>query len=122
MTGPIIRTRRAFASLIRAIPIGTVERTASGHFFEKGNMRFFRTHLPHVAYTGPGGTYFVTSEQFTSDGYQAPRRYTIRTQKPDRKIDTVGPFNKYSRAKATHIAQDLAAGVLDQDDVEEELS
>ena len=75
------------------------------HFFEPGTMRFFRSRCPLTAYFGPGGTYFVTSEQFVdSRGVRAPRRYTVRQQMPDGSVDTVGPFNKYGRSGAHGLA------------------
>ena len=47
-------------------------------FFEPSAMRFFRSRVCADVFEGPGGIYFVTSEQFeASDGWRAARRYTV---------------------------------------------
>ena len=78
-----------------------------GHcWFERGTLRFFRSRVGQVAYRGPGGTYFVSSEQFvSSNGWHAPRKYTVRLQQADGSIDTVGEFNTLTRGVAIRRAQ-----------------
>ncbi len=34
------------------------------HFFEPATLRFFRSQIERGVYQGPGGVYFITSEQF----------------------------------------------------------
>ena len=47
----------------------------AGHFFDKGTMSFFKSHVESGIYrTGPRTGYFVTSEQFEDE----PRHYTVR--------------------------------------------
>ena len=73
------------------------------HFFEDGNLRFFRSRIGSSVY---GGRYFITSEQFDAN---SPRLYTIREAKPNGRIDTVGEFQQYaSHAQATRAAKKLA--------------
>ena len=86
---------------------------SGGHWFEPGTLRFFRSRLPQVAYQGPGGTYFVSSEQFRgSNGARAPRAYTVRRFHPETgDVDTVGEFQAYKhRSTADRAARKLALG------------
>jgi len=66
---------------------------AGKYFFTPASMRFFRSRIaPGVI----GGRYFVTSERFVgSDGYTAPREYTVRVANDDGTIDTVGDFGAF---------------------------
>ncbi len=66
------------------------------HFFERSTMRFFNSKVERGVYQGPGGIYFVTSEQFVgSDGHRAPRKYTVRVFDPETGgCSTVGRFNE----------------------------
>jgi hypothetical protein len=68
------------------------------HFFERGTMRFFRSKVERGVYQGPGGIYFVTSEQFVgSNGIADRRKYTVRKFKPETgECCTVGAFNECS--------------------------
>jgi hypothetical protein len=70
------------------------------HWFDRSTMRFFRSHLPKQGYRGPGGVFFVTSEQFVNmqRGDVHPRRYTVRQL-----VD--GDINKASRAEAAAAAK-----------------
>lgn len=82
-----------------------------GHWFDADAARFFRSILPKLAFYGPGGVYFVTSEQFVgSDGVAAPRRYTVRAWHGGR-VDTVGEFNTLSRNRAVSLAEQLSGGL-----------
>ena len=72
------------------------------HWFDPDTMRFFRTRLPRHGYRGPGGTYFVSSEQ----GPLMPREYTVRRLVGLGRIETVGEFCGYkARATATEAAK-----------------
>jgi hypothetical protein len=82
---------------------------AGQHFFERSTMRFFSsTVLPYV-YNGPGGIFFVTSEQFHGSQGSAPRRYTVRQFMPETaEIKTFGPFNKLDKERARKLARTAA--------------
>ena len=88
---------------------------AGYYFFEPGTLRFFRSRIGETVYEGPGGIYFVTSEQFEdSRGRRAPRGYTVRQFFADTgQIETVGPFNAWTRAEANTRARWAAAGNLE---------
>ncbi len=84
-----------------------------GHWFDRGSMQFFATRLPKVAFKGPGGTFFVTSEQFESPRGNGPRNYTVRQFKPSERmqgVDTIGPFNERTQEDCIAEAKRLAAG------------
>lgn len=87
------------------------------HYFERGTMRFFRSRVGQTVYQGPGGIYFVTSEQFVpSSGRPEPRRYSVRKFNPETAdISTAGGhtpgFQRYSTSKgAANAAKVFAAG------------
>lgn len=82
-------------------------RTAGHYYFERSTMRFFNSRVLSRVYEGPGGVYFVTSEQFHgSSGVSKPRRYTVRKFHPDTAdISTFGPFNELSRDRAMRAAR-----------------
>lgn len=91
------------------IGIALVIQRHKDHWFSPSNMRFFGTRLPHYAYQNEatGLSYFVTSE--ASRWANEPRRYSVRVQKPDGSIDTIGEFHSItSRARAHSIARKLA--------------
>ena len=55
----------------------------TGHFFfEKDTLRFFRSRVSDSVYQGPGGVFFVTSEQNHGFGGNYPRLYSVRTFNP----------------------------------------
>lgn len=84
---------------------------AGMHFFDADSKRFFRSRIGSTVYEGPGGVYFVTSEQFEFRGRSAPRKYTVRKfNQDDASIDHVGEFNKLSRREAAKLAKKLARG------------
>ena len=68
---------------------------AGNHFFDKGTMRFFNSHILPTVYKHDGKYRFITSEQFDDN---APRLYTIREWDPSVEfcIDTVGEFQQYA--------------------------
>lgn len=82
------------------------------HFFEAGALRFFRSRIGSRVFSGPGGVFFITSEQFVaSDGWAADRAYTVRQALPSGAIETVGKHQAYrSRSCANRAASRLAAG------------
>ena len=84
-------------SIKRAAPI----------WFSPDTLRFFRSRVGSKVYEGPGGVYFVTSEQ----GPHGPRRWSVRRFLPDKgAVDTVGEFQAYqSLAGAYGAARKLSA-------------
>lgn len=105
------------SATIAHLSIGDVEQlheSAGGYFFSSGAKRFFRSRIGTDTFTGPGGVYFVTSEQFVgSDGYKAPRRYTVRRFDPAEpsSIGMVGKFQAYATgAIARSVAKRAASG------------
>ena len=90
-------------------------KTACPVWFSVSNLQFFRSRVHSRVYNGPGGTYFVSSEQFVPiSGHPSPRRYTVRRFLPAGLrgfIDTVGEFQAYStRTEAHNAAKRLANG------------
>lgn len=83
-----------------------------GHWFEPATLRFFRSRVGDTVYQGPGGVYFVSSEQFVdSRGNADERRFTVRQFDPESgDINTVGEFNKLTRSAAITEAKRLARG------------
>lgn len=53
------------------------------HFFSPDTMRFFRSRIAPKVFEGPGGVYFVTSEQFEFRGELHARKYTVTRFYPD---------------------------------------
>lgn len=84
------------------------------HFFERATMRFFDSRVcPDTLAEGPGGVFFVTSEQFRgSDGVRAARLYTVRHFYPETgDVTTAGTFQKHaSRESAARAAKAMAEG------------
>ena len=114
---------RSTKNPVSTIPMSIVrDEYGSGegrHWFDKSSMRFFRSQLPRNAYRGPGGIFFVSSEQFIGSNGAQPRRYTVRqfiketfvTQDEYKQnssrvdIKTIGEFNVASRDEATRAAK-----------------
>ena len=81
-------------------------RAAGGHFFDRDTMRFFRSRVVPIVYAGPGGVYFVTSEQFDDN---SARKFTVRKFDPATgDVDSVGGYCKFDRAEALSMARILA--------------
>ena len=79
---------------------------AGFHFFDRDSMRFFRSRVIPTVYAGPGGVFFVTSEQFDE---KSTRNFTVRKFDPKTGgVDTLGEFNKSSRADALRAARNAA--------------
>jgi hypothetical protein len=92
--------------------IREADHRAGRYFFSADTMRFFSSRILPTVYQGPGGIFFITSEQFRgSDGVSAPRKYTCRKFTTDPvDIRTVAGFNNMSKKQAQTIASVLAAG------------
>lgn len=84
-TIPFINVRQFYDQMI---PDGT--------WFSPGNIKFFKTKLPKVAYATDAGLLFITSEVNPS----GEKRYSIRQQKVSAEIKTVGPFHFYPTRQA----------------------
>lgn len=75
------------------------------HWWDKDTMKFFATRIESEVFSGPGGIYFVTSEQPP----HGPRMCSVRQFDPvQRKIKTVGEFCSMSKADAKKQARKLA--------------
>lgn len=65
------------------------------YFFSKDTMRFFHSRILPRIYTAPAGAYFITSERMDMDHQ---RLYSLRFADLNGEIDTIGPFNKFSKS------------------------
>ncbi len=86
---------------VRKIPMGPIREANAargGHFFDADTLRFFKSKIARSAYAGPGGTYFVTSEQ----GPDERRAWSVRRFDPNRPrtIETVGQFQGFRTQEA----------------------
>lgn len=95
-------------NVMKAVSMGEVKEfyarnNPDGHWFDKDSMRFFKTKLPRNAYQGNGGVTFITQETNPSD----ETRYTIRRQKHNGAIETVGEFHSYRTREAAMEAMRL---------------
>lgn len=88
--------------------VGDIRRAmdaAGSHWWDADSMRFFGSRVHSTLYHGPGGIYFVTSEEPP----HGPRMYSVRQFHPETvDIDTVGKIP--TRAVAHRMARDAAAG------------
>lgn len=81
-------------------------RAAGSHFFDRGNVRFFNSRTLPSVYSGPGGVFFVTSEQYDD---RSARRFTVRKYNPETAdISSFGEFNKMSQSEAQALARRAA--------------
>ena len=88
-----------------------IARAHGSHWFDAAALRFFRGRVLPTVYEGPGGIFFVSSEQYSD---QTPRRYTVRKFKPeDGDVDTVGAFNELTKLEAVKLARRCAAEVIE---------
>ena len=78
-------------------------------FFSRDTMRHWKSRVESQLYTGPGGQYFVTSEQFEDHG---PRKFSVRSVKDSGcTIRTVGDFHTMlHKDDARDAAKKLAKG------------
>ena len=96
-------TRRWTLAAIRQ-----ADRDADRHWFDRDTLRFFRSRILRTVYQGPGGVYFVSSEQFDD---ASGRYYTVRRFDPtDGSVETFGEFNVLGRASAVTLAKLAASG------------
>ena len=77
------------------------DRTSSGHYFDPGTMRFFKSKVVDYFRGEKNKAYFITSERFDST---TPRLYTIRVVTRKRascfhgykyNIETLGEFQSF---------------------------
>lgn len=87
--------------------IKAANRDAGQFFFSPATLRFFKSRIGRRIHEGPGGVYFVTSEQ-PPDGRRA---YAVRVFDPvTARIGTVAYPCQYPTSAAAHkAARDLAA-------------
>ena len=79
---------------------------AGSHWFDRSTLRFFRSRMLPEVYNGPGGIFFISSEQYSDE---TARLYTVRQFHPkDADITTVGDFNKLSKYQARKLAAECA--------------
>lgn len=104
-------TTTSSTSAVERVPFSQVRAYAETHdreyaekWFSRGAMRFFGTRLPKNAWRGPGGTFFVTSEQPPSGA----RGYTVRMLGPDGRFDTFGGAASHGEHAARTLAHALA--------------
>lgn len=78
---------------------------AGGYWFTPGATQFFKTKY-HVVAQGPGGVFFVTSEQPP----QGVRRWSLRQWNPETcTVSTVGEFMQYRTLGAAEDAAEEAS-------------
>jgi hypothetical protein len=88
---------------------------AGFRFFSTGAMKFFRSRVDRHVYEGPGGVFFVTSEQLEFHESQGPRKWTVHQFRRDGSIDRASEFQQYeslqqARAAASAFAKPAAPG------------
>jgi uncharacterized protein (DUF1330 family) len=95
--------------------IKAANKAAGGHWFDADTLRFFRSQVTPTVYEGPGGVFFVTSEQYASmEGPLHPRRYSLRQFHPETgSVDTVGDFQQYRTSLAARQAARKAAAAAE---------
>ncbi len=94
----------------------TIEEIKQSHaeagycFFSPNHLRFFNTRVLPKVYEGPGGVYFITSEEYVSPDEWAPvRKYTVRQFDPEtRDICIASTYGRMSRSEAVAAASRLA--------------
>lgn len=95
-------------------------REAGFHFFDPASKRFFRSIIGRRIYQGPGGVFFLTSEQFVGSTYTAPRCYSVRRfDAATGDVRTVGEFNVLDRITAARLAKKAATGAIRPRDIDE---
>lgn len=84
---------------MKIIDMHEIEARHKGYWFSPETMRFWRTRLPQTGVELADGTsLFVSSER---DFHGKLRLYTVRRQRVDGSIETVGEFQAYeTRAQA----------------------
>src|SRR5260370_32870790 len=89
--------------------IRRIMNAAGNLWFDADSMRFFGTRLCRAVYHGPGGIYFVTTEQPPHGQRRASVRQFYRDEAGKPQIRTVVPFCGLSRPQAQRAAARLAA-------------
>lgn len=102
-----VRPKTISGRIPKTIPeLKEMSREAGSHFFDRDSMKFFHSRILPNLYTGPGGVFFVTSEQYNDD---SPRGYTVRKYNPAiASIETIGDFNTHTREPALATAKQAA--------------
>ncbi len=93
--------------------------TFGSHWFSPDTMRFFASRVSDNVHTGPGGVFFVSSEQFRASGlYDGPRRYSVRQFKPENahpdaqgSLIDEGPGCVFQQFKSSHGAHNKASSL-----------
>jgi hypothetical protein len=90
--------------------IKRANESAGQEFFSPGAMKFFASRVCPTVHQGPGGIYFVTSEQYKGS-VTLPRKYTVRKFDPDTgRVSSASALQAYSDRKAAqNAAGQLAA-------------
>ena len=86
--------------------IDQIERAnsyAGQHFFGPDERRFFKSRISERTWYG---RIFTTSEK----GPDGIRRYTVRQQRPDGSIDSLGGFQAYETASQARKAAGVESG------------
>ena len=94
--------------------IKQANRDAGQHYFDRSTMRFFDSKVETQVYEGPGGVYFVTSEQFHGSQGSNPRKWTVRQFNPENGhcwTPSEIQFNTMNRLEAKQTAARLAKGI-----------
>lgn len=82
--------------------IRNANAAAGGKWFSPENRRFFRSRICSRVHQGPGGVFFVSSEQLDDN---SPRLYTVRQAiNGGARIKTAGDFQAYASRRAAHNA------------------
>ena len=105
-----VLARRTSGGELGAWTISQIRRAnerSGSYFFSPGAMRFFRSRIGRRVFEGPGGVYFVTSEQFVYNdprggGSQVhPRKYSVKKFDPATgEVDAVVEFQEFSTSEA----------------------
>ena len=77
----------------------------TGHWFDAGSMRFFRSRIGKARRCLSGIWYFVSSEQFDD---HTKRMYSVRKMHLDGDIETIGDFNTLTSYTANKTMNELA--------------
>ena len=96
------------ATPTRTLTINDIQsamRARGSHWWDPGTMRSFGSRVHSQVYSGPGGIYFVTSEQMPYSG----RACTVRQYLPDASwVENVGDVSSQDREAAHEIASRMA--------------
>lgn len=101
LTNPVLR-------FVRMADIrDTYEPGPGAHWFDQDTMRFFQCRLPEYGVSGPGGTFFVSSEVPP----HGRRGYAVRQLTGPGSIRTIGEVCQYpTRKQAEAVACRMAQG------------